>query len=98
MGEKNVLELRDVRKSFGKLCAVDGVSLTIGSGELVAFMGQNGAGKSTTMRAIAGLSRIDSGEIRISGRDVHDDPGRARVWDTFRRNSWCIVFLAVRNI
>ena len=78
MGEKNVLELRDVRKSFGKLCAVDGVSLTIGSGELVAFMGQNGAGKSTTMRAIAGLSRIDSGEIRISGRDVHDDPVGAR--------------------
>ena len=73
-----VLEIQHLTKSFGKLKAVDDLSMTIDSGEAVAFIGQNGAGKSTTMRSIAGLSSPDSGTILISGKDIEKDPVEAR--------------------
>lgn len=74
----NVLEIRGLKKSFGKLKAVDGLNMTIKRGECVAFIGQNGAGKSTTMRAIAGLTRMDEGTISIDGSDVEQSPVEAR--------------------
>ena len=74
----HVLEIQHLTKSFGQLRAVDDLSMTIDAGQAVAFIGQNGAGKSTTMRAIAGLSTIDSGTILIAGHDVQKDPVTAR--------------------
>lgn len=74
----HVLEIQHLTKSFGQLKAVDDLSLTIDAGQAVAFIGQNGAGKSTTMRSIAGLSPIDSGHIFISGFDIHQEPVKAR--------------------
>ena len=74
----HVLEIQHLTKSFGKLKAVDDLSMTIETGEAVAFIGQNGAGKSTTMRSIAGLSAIDEGKILINGFDIHSDPVKAR--------------------
>ena len=50
-----LLELRDVQVSYGGIRAVRGIDLTVGSGELVCLIGANGAGKSTTLRAICGL-------------------------------------------
>ena len=73
-----ILEIKEVTKSFGKLKAVDALSMTIRGGECVAFIGQNGAGKSTTMRSIAGLSSVDSGTIKICGVDISEDPVEAR--------------------
>jgi ABC-2 type transport system ATP-binding protein len=73
-----ILEIQNLSKSFGKLKAVDNLSMTIHAGECVAFMGQNGAGKSTTMRSIAGLSKIDSGKILIAGHDITTSPVEAR--------------------
>lgn len=73
-----VLEIQHLTKSFGKLKAVDDLSMTIKPGEAVAFIGQNGAGKSTTMRSIAGLSSPDSGTILISGRNIEEEPVEAR--------------------
>lgn len=73
-----ILEIQNLTKSFGKLKAVDDLSMTICAGECVAFMGQNGAGKSTTMRSIAGMSRMDSGRICIAGHDIAEDPVEAR--------------------
>ena len=61
------LEARDLRKSYGELVAVDGISVEIGFGECVGLLGPNGAGKSTTMRMCLGLSPPDSGQIDLLG-------------------------------
>jgi branched-chain amino acid transport system ATP-binding protein len=64
------LELKDIRKSFGGICAVDGVSLRVGVGERVAVIGPNGAGKSTLFALISGELRADGGEVLLAGRSL----------------------------
>ena len=66
----SVLSIVNARKSFGAVKALDGVSLDLGEGELLALLGPNGAGKTTLIRAIAGRVRLDSGDIRVFGRPV----------------------------
>jgi branched-chain amino acid transport system ATP-binding protein len=66
----NVLELDGVHVYYGAIHALKGVSLTVGGGEIVTLIGANGAGKSTTLRAINGLSRPRQGSIRFEGRDI----------------------------
>ncbi len=66
-----VLELADISKSFAMIYALDGVNLSLWSGEVHALVGENGAGKSTLMRIIAGAHEPDTGEIRFEGRRVH---------------------------
>jgi ABC-type sugar transport system ATPase subunit len=67
------VEIRAVSKAFKKTQAVSDLSLTIGDGEFVALLGPTGAGKTTTLRLIAGLEMPDRGSIRIGGRDVTGD-------------------------
>ena len=67
------VEIRAVSKAFGKTQAVVDLSLTVGDGEFVALLGPTGAGKTTTLRLVAGLETPDSGSIRIGGRDVTGD-------------------------
>jgi branched-chain amino acid transport system ATP-binding protein len=62
-----ILEVRDLRVSYGAIEALKGVSLTLGAGEMVTLIGANGAGKSTTLRAIMGLVPAASGEVRFRG-------------------------------
>jgi branched-chain amino acid transport system ATP-binding protein len=64
------LELRDVRKSFGGIRAVDGVSLCVATGDRVAVIGPNGAGKSTLFGLISGVLRVDGGEVLLAGRSL----------------------------
>src|SRR5438874_9424423 len=68
------LEVRDLRKSFGRIEAVAGVSFRVPAGEIVGFLGPNGAGKTTTMRILAGVFPPTSGEVRIAGHDPLRDP------------------------
>jgi ABC-2 type transport system ATP-binding protein len=68
-----VLELDSIRKSYGNIVAVDGISLRAGAGETVGLLGPNGAGKTTTVSIIAGLLRPDAGEVRIEGRPLGGD-------------------------
>jgi ABC-2 type transport system ATP-binding protein len=63
----NVLELREIRKFYGKSEALAGISLTIRKGEFVGLLGPNGAGKSTLFQIIAGLFAPDGGEVRLFG-------------------------------
>ena len=63
-------ELDDIRVAFGGLHAVDGVSIDLFAGEVVALVGGNGAGKSTLMHTLSGAHPADSGEIRINGKRV----------------------------
>jgi len=65
-----VLELVDVEKRFGGLPAVDGVSLGVDEGEILALVGPNGAGKSTLLKAISGLQPASRGIIRFLGEDM----------------------------
>jgi len=68
------LELKDVVAGYGQIMAVKGISLRVETGEIVALIGANGAGKSTTLRAISGLIRIRSGEIAFQGRRIDRTP------------------------
>eukprot|EP01035_Chromulina_nebulosa_P012922 gene12921-biopygen10939 len=65
-----IVRLVDVYRHFGPTPALDGISLTIGKGEIVGLIGRSGAGKSTLIRCLNGLERPDSGEIFIEGRRI----------------------------
>ncbi|MGE0053392.1 MAG: sulfate/molybdate ABC transporter ATP-binding protein [Hyphomicrobium sp.] len=64
------IEVRDIHKSFGDFKALDGISLDLPKGELVALLGPSGCGKTTLLRIIAGLENADYGSIRLSGADA----------------------------
>jgi multiple sugar transport system ATP-binding protein len=72
------VELRGVTKRFGQTTAVSDLSLDIGDGEFVVLLGPTGAGKTTTLRLIAGLERPEAGRISIGGRDVTLSPPAER--------------------
>jgi multiple sugar transport system ATP-binding protein len=65
--------LQNVSKSFGKTMAVEGISMTIEDGAFVVLLGPTGAGKTTTLRLISGLEKLDTGSVHIGGRDVAHD-------------------------
>ncbi|MBV8424903.1 MAG: ABC transporter ATP-binding protein [Candidatus Eremiobacteraeota bacterium] len=69
-----LLEVRDLETYYGKSHILRGVSLKVGKGELVALLGLNGAGKTTTMRSILGLTRAQSGSVRIGDQEVSGWP------------------------
>ena len=69
-----MLELTDVHVRYGNIRALQGVSLRVDSGELVALIGSNGAGKSTTLRTISGLLRAAQGAVTFEGTDVTTAP------------------------
>lgn len=69
-----MLELRNVRKLFSSIPAVDGVSFSARAGEITGYLGANGSGKSTTMKMITGLIEPSSGEILFEGTAIQRDP------------------------
>ena len=68
-----VLSLHGVRKSFGSLSVLDGLDLSVYPGDVFGFLGRNGAGKSTAIRLIMGITRADAGLIKVFGRPLQDD-------------------------
>jgi len=74
----SAIELVDVRKSFGEVHAVRGVSFEVERGEVFGIVGPNGAGKTTTLEMIEGLRESDAGEIRILGEPVWPHPERVQ--------------------
>ena len=75
MSEKAMLEIKNYSKSYGSdKKAVDGVTLSVMSGDIFGFIGHNGAGKSTTIRAAVGVLDFTEGEILIDGHSVKTDP------------------------
>ncbi|MEA4839269.1 MAG: ATP-binding cassette domain-containing protein, partial [Rhodospirillaceae bacterium] len=65
-----MLELDSIHSFYGKSHVLEGVSLSVGEGELVTLLGRNGAGKTTTLRSIAGIVRPRTGSVRFMGRDL----------------------------
>jgi branched-chain amino acid transport system ATP-binding protein len=69
-----MLELRDVHVQYGNIRSLQGVSLRVAEGELIALIGSNGAGKTTTLRTISGLLRPSPGTITFEGNEIHRAP------------------------
>lgn len=88
----SVIEIRGLKKRFGKTVALDGVNLSVPGGKIYGFIGPNGAGKSTTIRMLLGLLKKDEGEVRLLGGDPWRDavelhkrlayvPSDVQLWD-----------------
>lgn len=73
-----MIEIENLSKSFGSLRAVDGISFTVGRGEVLGFLGPNGAGKSTTMKMVTGFLDPSGGKVRVCGHDVQAEPLEAK--------------------
>ena len=73
-----MIAIRDLRKEYGRVVAVDSVSFSVEPGELVALIGHNGAGKSTTIKVLTGQLRPTSGAVSVAGIDVVANPSAAR--------------------
>jgi branched-chain amino acid transport system ATP-binding protein len=69
-----LLELDDLHVFYGSIEALKGVSVTVGKGEIVTLIGSNGAGKSTTLRAISGTHKPRTGTIKLEGHEIQDLP------------------------
>jgi len=69
-----LLEVEDIHTYYGNIAALKGISLTVEEGEIVTLIGSNGAGKSTTLRSISGLTAPREGSIRLDGADIVGTP------------------------
>jgi branched-chain amino acid transport system ATP-binding protein len=72
----NLIDVEDLAVAYGSTTALDGVSLSVSAGEMVALVGANGAGKSTLLKALSGVVRIASGRVHIQGHLAHVPEGR----------------------
>ncbi len=72
------LDVDRISKSYGTVLALSGVSFSVAAGEIVGLLGPNGAGKSTSMKVALGILPPDTGEVRIFGRGVQEDPVAAK--------------------
>src|SRR5690606_24933252 len=97
-----VLDIKDLRKSFGALKATDGVTLDLRPGEIHALIGPNGAGKSTLIHQIAGTLKPDAGEVRFLGQTVNQlgvaERARMGLGRSFQVSSLATEFSALRNV
>ena len=99
---EQLIELRDIKKSYGSVYALGGVSLHVDRGEVVGLIGDNGAGKSTLIKILSGVVRPTSGEILVRGKPVHGwSAARSReagIETVFQDRALCVQQSIVRNI
>ncbi len=77
-GREHIIEVKDLVKKFGSFTANDRLTFHVERGEIFGFLGANGAGKTTAMRILCGLSYPTSGEIRVAGHDVYRERERIK--------------------
>src|SRR3954447_11962881 len=77
-GEQAIIAVQRLRKTYGRLVAVNDVDLAIGEGEVFGILGPNGAGKTTTLEMIEGLRKPDGGTITVCGVDAVRQPARLK--------------------
>ena len=74
----NIIEIENLKKYYGEVKAVDGISFTVEKGEFFAFLGVNGAGKSTTISILCGEQKRTDGSVKVGGKDVDEAPAEIR--------------------
>ena len=89
--------LSNVTKMYGDFCAVSNFNLEVGIGEYIAFLGPSGCGKTTTLRMLAGLEEITSGDIYISGKKVNELPPGSRDTSLMFQNFALFTHMSVRR-
>ncbi len=90
-GRVNVIETHDLRKEFGRIVALAGLTMTVPRGEVFGFLGPNGAGKTTAVKLLLGLSSKTAGEGRVLGAHLGDVSSRRRIGylpELFRYQGW----------
>lgn len=70
-----MLEIKDLKVSYGMIQAIKGISFEVNKGEVIALIGANGAGKTTILHTITGLLNADSGSVTYEGKDITRMPG-----------------------
>jgi glutamate transport system ATP-binding protein len=89
MRDRNLVELRGIRKAFGDNVVLDGVDLSVARGEVIVIAGPSGSGKSTMLRCVNGLETVDAGEVRFDGQPVTTGKGlpalRAQIGFVFQQ-------------
>ena len=79
---ENIIEIKNISKSFGEKCILNDVSISVKKGEFLTLLGPSGCGKTTLLRMLAGFGHLDSGEILINGIDITDVPPHERPVNT----------------
>jgi ABC-2 type transport system ATP-binding protein len=103
-----LIDVRDLRKRYGRTTALDGFDLAVSEGEVHGFLGPNGAGKSTTIRILLGLARASSGTATVFGRDPWRDateinadvayvPGDVALWPNLTGGETIDLLLRLRG-
>ena len=103
-----ILKISDLHKSFGKVKALDGVSLSLKKGEVYGFIGPNGAGKTTTIRVLLGILKADSGDCKVFDMDSWQDsveihkkvayvPGEVNLWPNLTGGEVIDLFTSLRG-
>ena len=103
-----VLNITELKKSFGKFSALNGVNMEVHEGEVYGFIGPNGAGKSTTIRILLGVLKATSGDAKIFGKDVWENavdihkriayvPGDVNLWPNLTGGEVIDLFLKLRG-
>lgn len=104
----SILEVKDLTKQFGKVKAIDHISLTLNPGEVFGYIGPNGAGKTTTINVLLGILKADSGSAEIFGMDAWKDaveihkrisfvPGDVNLWPNLTGGEVIDVFASLRG-
>src|SRR4030095_1837534 len=73
-----MIEVQQLTKRYGELTAINNISFSVASGQILGFLGPNGSGKTTTMRIITGFMPASSGTVKVAGFDIFDDSFEAR--------------------
>lgn len=82
MANDNIIEIKNISKSFGDKCILNDVSISVKKGEFLTLLGPSGCGKTTLLRILAGFGSADSGEILINGKDITNVPPHERPVNT----------------
>src|ERR687894_2594291 len=85
---KPVVEVSNLRKTYGPKVAVDDVSFTVQAGEIFGILGPSGAGKTTAVETIAGLRTADGGTVRVLGIDTQERPEAVRAYLGVQLQEW----------
>jgi ABC-type sugar transport system ATPase subunit len=91
------LEVKNITKNFGKTTAVKNLSFNCEEGETIALLGPTGAGKTTTLRCLAGLEELTSGKIYLDGKDISNIPPNHRELAMFFENYALYPHMTVRE-